>query len=514
MRFDPGAASATVPPAASIANPVSTAARPQRRSLKQLAVRGSVWTVGGYGLQQVLRLGANLVLTRLLFPEAFGLMALVGAFMQGLAMFSDIGIGPAIIQGRRGSDPDFLNTAWTIQILRGFLLWLATCLLAWPVAAFYGEPILVGLLSAAGLSALIAGFTSTRLFIANRRLWLGRLATLELLSQAVSIVCMIALALAMRSVWALVLGNLVAVATKTAASYFLLSGPVNRLRWEAESRRELLRFGRWIFVSTLLAFWAMQADRLILGKLVTLEVLGVYSIALTFTAAAGQVFERLSRSVLMPALADVARRAPGRFRKSLLAGRRALLSGGVLGCGAAVLLAPLFFQSLYDPRYHQAGWMAQLLTISLWISLLQRTSRAGLLALGCTAPLAGGNAVNLLVTLIAAPLGFSLGGLPGFILGWSFGNLAGLAVIQTSLRRRNSDTTGQDLAFTFALAALIGAGLGLQWFAQVSSAPNVTRWWTEGLPSIAVLAAAAAAVLLGTRKAVCLPTVEHDTGAG
>ena len=64
------------------------------------------------------------MLTRLLFPEAFGLMALIQTFMIGLAMFSDLGIGPAIIQSDRGEDPDFLNTAWVMQILRGICLWL------------------------------------------------------------------------------------------------------------------------------------------------------------------------------------------------------------------------------------------------------------------------------------------------------------------------------------------------------------------------------------------------------
>jgi hypothetical protein len=63
----------------------------------------------------------DLILTRLLFPEAFGLMALVQVFMGGLQMFSDLGVNMSIIQSKRGEDPDFLNTAWTFQILRGLI---------------------------------------------------------------------------------------------------------------------------------------------------------------------------------------------------------------------------------------------------------------------------------------------------------------------------------------------------------------------------------------------------------
>lgn len=95
-------------------------------------LRGGSWMVIGYGGNQALRLAANLILTRLLFPEAFGLMTLVNVILVGLQMFSDFGLVPAISQNPRGDDPDFLDTAWTIQVIRGGGLWLMTCLLAWP----------------------------------------------------------------------------------------------------------------------------------------------------------------------------------------------------------------------------------------------------------------------------------------------------------------------------------------------------------------------------------------------
>jgi O-antigen/teichoic acid export membrane protein len=72
-----------------------------------------------FGGNNALRLGSNLILTRLLFPEAFGLMALVQVFLTGLQMFSDFGLQASVIRSspRRGSG--FLHTAWTVQILRG-----------------------------------------------------------------------------------------------------------------------------------------------------------------------------------------------------------------------------------------------------------------------------------------------------------------------------------------------------------------------------------------------------------
>ena len=89
------------------------------------AMRSSAWTIFGFVASQAVRFGSNLILTRLLFPEAFGMMALVTVAMVGLGNFSDVGTGPAIAYNRRGDDPDFLDTAWTLHVIRGVLLWLA-----------------------------------------------------------------------------------------------------------------------------------------------------------------------------------------------------------------------------------------------------------------------------------------------------------------------------------------------------------------------------------------------------
>jgi O-antigen/teichoic acid export membrane protein len=94
-------------------------------------------SIGTTAAGHVLRLASNLILTRLLFEEAFGLMALVGVFLQGLQSFSDIGLRPAVIQNPKGEEPEFLATAFTIQGVRGLLLASVAALGAAPFAAFY-----------------------------------------------------------------------------------------------------------------------------------------------------------------------------------------------------------------------------------------------------------------------------------------------------------------------------------------------------------------------------------------
>ena len=143
-------------------------------SLTNRIMRSSMFTIMGFGLQQAIRFGSNLVLARLLFPEAFGTMALVTVLLVGLTMLSDLGIQPAIQSSKRGDDPAFLNTAWTLNMIRAGILVAAACALAWPVAWFYEEPILSQLIPVAALSLPLLALEPTRAETASRHMLLGR----------------------------------------------------------------------------------------------------------------------------------------------------------------------------------------------------------------------------------------------------------------------------------------------------------------------------------------------------
>lgn len=93
-------------------------------------LRAGSWSAIGHGLGQALRLCSNLIMTRLLVPEMFGIMAIATMVTMILGMLSDIGLRQNIIQSKRGEDPVFLNTAWVVQIIRGFALWLMAVMLS------------------------------------------------------------------------------------------------------------------------------------------------------------------------------------------------------------------------------------------------------------------------------------------------------------------------------------------------------------------------------------------------
>lgn len=390
-----------------------TPGRPQR-SLRQLALRGTLWTIVGHGAGQVLRLGGNLVLTRLLFPEAFGVMAIVNVYLMGLALFSDVGVGASIIQNRRGEEPRFYNTAWTVQVLRGFGLSLVAAALAWPVASgWYHKPEIAPLMIVAGLSPLIGGLNSAKIYMANRRLALGHLTVLELSTQILSLIAMVVLAWLTRSVWALVFGTLIGAAVKAVLSYLIMPGPASRPCWDREVLGELFRFGRWIFLATAVTFLAGQGDRVLLGRYLGESMLGVYSIAFMLGDAVTRVISSISSRVLFPVFSRVAHEGPERVAAAYDQVRRRLDLLSMPLMGFVIGVAPLIIEILYDDRYHAAGPLLQILGIrgAMGCILTMQSHLMNALGKPQYATLAVG--LKAAVIFLGIPLGFTSGGVVG-----------------------------------------------------------------------------------------------------
>lgn len=339
-------------------------------------MRSASWIILGYGASQGIRLASNLILTRILFPEAFGLMALISVITVGLTLFSDVGIAPSIAQSKRGDDAAFLNTAWTIQVMRGFGLWLAACALALPVAAFYDLPELVSYLPIAALTLLVAGFNPTRIETAHRHLLMGRLTALDLASQVIGIGVMIVLALWWQSVLALIIGGIIQAGAKLVLCHWGLPGLRNRFAWEKAAAAELVTFGKWIFLSTIFWFFASQGDKAILGKFLTLENLGIYNIGYFLASFPLLLGLNVTSRVMIPVYREKA--DPARIARL-----RYALSAGVIGLLVGMaLFGPALVGVLYDTRYNHAGAIIVVLSVALIPQVIGMTYDQAALAAG------------------------------------------------------------------------------------------------------------------------------------
>ncbi len=393
------------------------------KSLGARAMQSGIWITGGFAIQRGLQFGSNLILTRLLFPEAFGTMALATVFLVGLAMFSDIGLKPAVIRDPRGDDPDFLNTAWTIQAIRGLGLWIAGCLLAYPASLLYDQPILFPLLTVLSATAAISGFQSIGMATAERRLDFLRPTAVGLIGQIISIAMLVILAYYWRSVWALAVGNIVGSVATLLASHLLIRSHRHGFRFEREAARSITNFGKWIFLTTIVTFLGGEGLRAIQAGLITPAEFGVLTIAYTVAAIAVELPLKLTGSVGLPALSESGRADPERTVLVLYKLRQRVLIVSVGMAAVIALASEPIIEVLYDPRYHAAGGYVAALTLSNAIALVYSGYLTLLLATGETRTQLFFNAAASILRIVGVVAGFSILEIYGMIIGIGAANL-------------------------------------------------------------------------------------------
>lgn len=453
-----------------VSQPAPTAAAP---SLRRRAVRATAWTLIGTYLGQALRLASNLILTRLLFPEAFGVMAIMLLVLQALNIFSEIGIQQMLIQSPRSQDRSFTDTAWTMQVIRGVLLWLATCLAAAgfhlaadagllsPDSAF-ADPRLVTLLPVVGLTLLAGGFYSTKLIALRRDMTLGYEAAFQLGQQLFQVLVMVTWAWFYPSIWALVGGTIIGAVAAVIGSHLLLPGPGNRFTWNRQAAAELFRFGKYIFVGTLFTFITLNVQRTILGSILSTDLFGIYAIALVLSTVILTAMDRVHGSVLFPLYSQLARRNdPAAMSGNIRRVRLRLLAISLPPMWVVAIFGRHIVEFLYDARYHDAGWMLQLLAVTTIITIVSLTLRPVMLAHGHANSHLAYSAISSIFLLICLLIGAFTGGVFGVLIGAAVGEVIGHVVLLGYVRRYGIWTPGLDFAALAISAVVISIGWGL-----------------------------------------------------
>jgi len=435
---------------------------------KRIIGAGS-WSVIGLLVSYSVRLGGSLILTRLLAPRMFGVMSIAALVTTGLAMLSDLGVKQNIIRSKRGDDPIFLNTAWAVQISRSLLLWIIALLSSsaiWIIQAkgfvlrssVYSDPELAPVISVVTFSIIITGFQSTKLYEASRRLALARVTQIQITSQLLSLLCIALWAWTDPSIWALTAGGLCSSLATTVLSHTYLPGVRNRWAWDRTAIHELFHFGKWIFPSSVMGFVANNADRLMLGGLVGSSTLGIYSIAVTIVGAVTGLLNTIIADISYSALSEVARERPQDMKRVLYRFHNATASFTYLCSGILIVSGPALVDLLYDHRYHDAGWMLQILAVSL-LAVPVNLSQYALLARGQPKLFTSVIAVQVICTIIAIPVGFSILNLSGAMWGFVVGQLSSVAITLFYQVKNGLFDGKRELLLLFVLPA----GMALGW---------------------------------------------------
>lgn len=417
---------------------LAIAETPVRSRLGHRATAAGAWSILEFGGSQALRLVSNLIMTRLLLPDAFGVMAMVSALHLGLTLFSDIGIATSIIRSNRGGEAHFLRVAWVVQILRGLVLAGAVVLaggLLWllgphvaPAGTAYADPLLPPLIIVSSVIVVLEGAVSTNYWLAARNMQLGRLTGANLFAQASTLVAMVLFARLHDSAWAILAGLVVGSAMKMALSHVVIRGPRMGLAWDMDIVGELWHFGKWLLGSSALTFVAQNADRLIMGALLNTASFGFYIIALMWVQAAALVGQKLTAQIVFPVLSEVQRSQPdqvGRvFRRASLIIDAILLAGFLVCLFGGQMIVGL----LYTDTYATAGHYMSALSLMI-LAARFRPMESLLLTYGHSRAMMSISALKGVAICIGIPLGYSMGGVTGALLATALAPMAGAPLV-------------------------------------------------------------------------------------
>ena len=391
---------------------LNSSAKKSRVSL----VSATAWTIAAYGTNSALRAVSSIILAKLLSPELFGIMLIVFTLRAGFELISDVGIGQNTIYNKNAEDPDFYNTAWSLQVLRGFIIWIVCAIVAAPLARFYHSPILIFVLPSTALVSVLIGAASISIYLIRKRLLIARFSIFEVLVATISTIAQIVIAYISPTIWALVLGNIVGSAVTAIGSYFLLPDLKLRFMISKKYAREIFDFGKWIYITSFVYFLSVNFDRLYLGKFVPMALLGVYGIARNISDILSTLVLQVSNVVVFPFVASRAHMPRNELRKELAPVRLRFLIIAAFGLSLLASTADLIIHMFYDQRYQDAGWMTPILIVGVWFSILSTLNEAILLGLGKPNYGAAGNALKFAFLFFGLTLGVTKYGIAGGVV--------------------------------------------------------------------------------------------------
>jgi len=239
--------------------------------------RGALWVFTLRIIDRLFKTVRTIILARLLSPDDFGIFGIALLVLSTLEVFSQTGYPQALIQ-KKGRIGHYLNTAWTVGLIRGLLIAIVVFFVSKPAAVFFTTPGAEEILRVIGISIVVRSFTNIAVIYFHKELEFQKFFKYRFLGTIADFAVAIAAAFFLKNVWALIYGLLAGNLTRCMMSY-VIEPYRPKFQFDRNQARELFSFGKWIIGSGILIFFIIQGDDIVVGKLLGAAMLGFYQVA-------------------------------------------------------------------------------------------------------------------------------------------------------------------------------------------------------------------------------------------
>jgi O-antigen/teichoic acid export membrane protein len=459
-------------------------------SLSGRVAKGASLLLGISFVVRGIRFLATIVLARLLLPEHYGTIAIASVAIGFGEVLTDFRVNSALV---RSNDigPEQLDAAFTLTLLRGVTLGLATVIAAPFAERYFETPALAVVLYWLAIGPVIDGLANPGLVILEKKLDYSTEAWLTVLGSSVTTVLTIAGAFLLRDERALIIGTLAGKLSRTIGSHLVVR---RRPRLRTHGMRELLGFGGWLTASGIVSYINMKIDVVAVGAREDSATLGAYSIGQeTASATTVQISAPLSRA-LYPALVESSS-DPNRLMGAFLAAQQLIAAVALpLGVGTSLVAVELV-RATVGSKWDVAIPVVQYLAPVMAINLVTGGTQTLAMTLGKTQSFFRTQLASFLVRAPLVLAGSYLGGMLGVVYARiASGLLLGLLNAQLAGRLLEMNMFRPYLGAWRSLVSVIGMAFVVWstgfWLAPPLSSEMSTRLL---LARLAILVSAGAA---------------------
>jgi lipopolysaccharide exporter len=395
---------------------------------------GSQVLIASHILQMALRVGSSLIVTRLLSPDAYGVVGILTSISYILTLVSDMGLRAYVVR-HKDAGLEAIQTVWTVRLLRNSALFAIMFFGAPIFADAYNAPDITLAIRVCAVPFLIEAASSLSGNLMERNRGVIRLTVIEFARFLIVLVTTVVAAYFLRDYWAVVLSIYAGAIFGLIASYTLLKSPPIRFRLDKEHVRDLWKFWRIVAPASIITILMTQTNTVVMARYFPIAELGKFMIASSLASAVLTLTNEYVMRVFFPRFAHANRENEEEARAVYYDAKRNISLLLAFGMGGLIGGGELLVRILYNQEYLGAGFYLALLCLGPLGRLSAYPAEQALVAKGFIRATLNANIVRLIWMLAAGPVAYLVWGPIALVVAMCLAQAAALPYLWAHLKR-------------------------------------------------------------------------------